>query len=537
MTARVSGVGVWAVTVAGVLACVVAVALSPRGGAALAGVWLRPVVLANTAAYGLATAALATGLGWCLAHAHARYTFRGRRLLHALWLAPLLMPSFTFALALVVLLGHNGVLARLSGWYGAPLYGAVGLTAAGTLARLPYAYLALVLAYRGVDERLLDAAADLGATPGRVLRRVLVPRLVPALVTVFTMVLADTVADLANPLVVGGGFDVLASRLYEAVTTESDFAAAGAYALLLMVPSVIAVAVGGLLQSGHPPGTTPRAATRLAPPRAAGWGLVALGWIVGAVVVALLGAIAAGSVGLVVGTDGFAAYRDLLVGERAVSLASSVLLACLALPCVVVLAAALAVSAAGRSRPLERAQRVLGFGVAVPGIVLGLGATVAFGTIVGWTLPPAPVVVVAAFAAVAVVHVLRDLPRAALGALSAVGSLDPGLREAPLALGARGWRVWRALHLPAMRPALTSAAITTFARSLTAVSSVVLLADTHVPLLTVRLLVDIDAGRLAGAAAMTVVAGALIGGFSWLVLTLGGVWRPAASGPGRGVRP
>lgn len=528
MTRRVTGVAVWAVVMAGVLACVWAAALSPRGGAALAGVWLRPIVLVNTAAYGLATAALATGLGWCLAHAHARYRFRGRRVLHALWLAPLLMPSFTFALALVVLLGHNGVLARLSGWYGAPLYGAVGLTVAGTLARLPYAYLALVLAYRSIDERLLDAAADLGATPGQVLRRVLLPRLAPALVSVFTMVLADTVADLANPLVVGGGFDVLASRLYEAVTTESDFATAGAYALILTIPAVVAVAVGGLVQ-GRPPGTTPRLPARLATPGPAGRVLVALGWLVGACVVALFGAIGVGSVGLVVGGDGLAAYRDLLVGGQAVTLASSLLLACLVWPCVIVLAAALAVSAARGTRSLERAQRVIGFGVAVPGIVLGLGATVAFRAVIGWTLPPAPVIVVAAFVAVAVVHVLRDLPRTALGALDAVGSLDPGLREAPQALGARGWRVWQALHLPAMRPALISGAMTTFARSLTALSSVVLLADTHVPLLTVRMLVDIDAGRLAGASAMTVVAGALIGGVSWLLLRVGAAWQPAAS--------
>lgn len=48
------------------------------------------------------------------------------------------------------------------------------------------------------------------------------------------------------------------------------------------------------------------------------------------------------------------------------------------------------------------------------------------------------------------------------------------------------------------------------ARALTATSSVILLTDAQVPLLTARMLVEVDAGRLASAAAMAVVLGVLV---------------------------
>lgn len=197
-------------------------------------------LLANTLVYGAATTVLASGLGWILAHVQHHYRFVGRRLLHWLAFAPLVMPSFIFAMALVIVFGHNGWLAQSVGTP-VEVYGLGGLIVAGTLARLPYAYLVLLAAHRGIHRDVIGAAAGLGIGPVQRLRVVSWPRVRVPLLGVVLLIFADTVADLANPLVVGGSFRVVASRLYEAVTGEGDLAAASAYALLLLVPALAAL--------------------------------------------------------------------------------------------------------------------------------------------------------------------------------------------------------------------------------------------------------------------------------------------------------
>ena len=112
-----------------------------------------------------------TAVAWAMAHTQHSYDFRGRRLVHVLALAPLLMPSFTVAIALVVLAGQNGWLTGATG-VRLDIYGLPGLVVASVFARLPFAYLGLLLAYRLLDARRIDAARDLGASRLAVLRTV-----------------------------------------------------------------------------------------------------------------------------------------------------------------------------------------------------------------------------------------------------------------------------------------------------------------------------------------------------------------------------
>ena len=78
--------------------------ISPDGRQAVLAVAVnQPGLILNTVAYGALTALAATLLGWGLAHLQHVYAPPGRALLHNLTLAPLLMPSFTFAMALILL--------------------------------------------------------------------------------------------------------------------------------------------------------------------------------------------------------------------------------------------------------------------------------------------------------------------------------------------------------------------------------------------------------------------------------------------------
>jgi iron(III) transport system permease protein len=68
--------------------------------------------------------------------------------------------------------------------------------------------------------------------------------LVPGFAASFLLLFVEAIADLANPLVIGGDYTVLASRAYIAITGEYDVASGGAaYSIVLLMPAVLVFVV------------------------------------------------------------------------------------------------------------------------------------------------------------------------------------------------------------------------------------------------------------------------------------------------------
>jgi putative spermidine/putrescine transport system permease protein len=119
-----------------------------------------------------ATVTLATLLiGTASAFAIARYSFRGRGVLLAIFTAPLLMPTIVLALALLLVFARIGLLATFP-----------GLVLGHCLVALPYVIRIALTALRGIPPALEDAAATLGARPFQVFRRVTLPLMLPGLI-------------------------------------------------------------------------------------------------------------------------------------------------------------------------------------------------------------------------------------------------------------------------------------------------------------------------------------------------------------------
>jgi putative spermidine/putrescine transport system permease protein len=118
------------------------------------------------------TVTLATLLiGTASAFAIARYSFRGRGVLLAVFTAPLLMPTIVLALALLLVFARIGLLATFP-----------GLVLGHCLVALPYVIRIVLTALRGIPATLEDAAATLGARPFQVFRRVTLPLMRPGLI-------------------------------------------------------------------------------------------------------------------------------------------------------------------------------------------------------------------------------------------------------------------------------------------------------------------------------------------------------------------
>lgn len=196
-------------------------------------------IIWNTVKLGLTVAALGTLLGFIMAYTQARVEFRGKKILHIINLVPIISPPFAFATAIIVLFGRSGMITRGIFDWRPTLYGYPGLVLVLTLSFFPIAYMNLLGMLRSLDPALDEAGASLGANKWRIFRTVTLPLLIPGFAGSFLLLFIESIADLANPLIIGGSYTVLASRAYMAINGDYDISLAAGYSLLLLLPALL----------------------------------------------------------------------------------------------------------------------------------------------------------------------------------------------------------------------------------------------------------------------------------------------------------
>lgn len=111
---------------------------------------------------------------------------------------------------------------------------------------LPFMILPLYAALEKLDPALLEAAADLGASPGRALRRITVPLAFPGMMAGAILVFIPSLGAYLTPDLLGGGKTVMVGNLIQnQFTTARDwpFGSAVSFALmgfsmLLLLPAL-----------------------------------------------------------------------------------------------------------------------------------------------------------------------------------------------------------------------------------------------------------------------------------------------------------
>jgi ABC-type spermidine/putrescine transport system permease subunit II len=116
------------------------------------------------------SSAIAVVLGGSLGVAVARFRFPGRSFLMAIALAPMIIPYLGLAVALLVTFVSLGVRPSFA-----------TLIPGHVVVALPYVLLLVAARAVGVEARLEEAARDLGAGWGDIIRRIYVPLMSPAL--------------------------------------------------------------------------------------------------------------------------------------------------------------------------------------------------------------------------------------------------------------------------------------------------------------------------------------------------------------------
>ncbi len=185
--------------------------------------------LASSFAYSIAVVLLSALLCVLPASVLARYEFRGRVLLEAVLLSPVLIPAIAYAM------GIHFVLIRLG----------LADTAAGvililTAAAYPYMLRSLVAGFQGIDPNFEACARNLGAGPFRRLLLVHVPLLAPALVAGGSIVFLVAFSEYFLVFLVGGGAVKSFTGYLFPFLTAADIPIASALTLtFLAVPLVL----------------------------------------------------------------------------------------------------------------------------------------------------------------------------------------------------------------------------------------------------------------------------------------------------------
>ena len=186
-------------------------------------------------------------LGTPLAYVIARTRWRGKFLLESLVALPLVLPPTVLGFYLLVALGSNSPLGKLwIAWFGHTLaFTFSGLIVASVLYSLPFAVQPLIIAFENVDQRLLDAAAILGAGRWRTFREIMLPLSVPGLVTAAVLSFAHTLGEFGVVLMVGGNIPgitrTVSIAIYDQVQSL-EYAAANRLALALLLISFAVLA-------------------------------------------------------------------------------------------------------------------------------------------------------------------------------------------------------------------------------------------------------------------------------------------------------
>ncbi|OLR90279.1 ABC transporter permease [Actinokineospora bangkokensis] len=196
----------------------------------------------------VATALVSTGLclllGGPLAVVLARSRVPGVRLLRAVVLLPLVLPPVVGGLALLYLLGRNGLLGSHLPGPRIP-YTTAAVVVAQTFVAMPFLVVGLEGALRTAGERYEAVAATLGARPWTVFRRVTVPLVLPALGSGLVLSFARALGEFGATITFAGSLEGVTRTLPLEVylLAETDVDGAVALSLLLVVLAVLVIAV------------------------------------------------------------------------------------------------------------------------------------------------------------------------------------------------------------------------------------------------------------------------------------------------------
>lgn len=417
-------------------------------------------------------------IGVFIAYIMTRYNVPGKNVLHVLIIMSLMSPPFIGAYSWIVLLGRNGLLARVMGAIGmtAPtIYGRNGIIFVFTLHLFPYVYLYTSGAMNSIDSSLEEAAENLGMNRLRRIMTITIPVVMPSILAGCIMVFMTSLADFGTPMLLGEGYTVLPVLVYNEYMSESavDPYMASALSVIIVACSLVMLGIQKLVvdKKNYTMST-------LRPPQVTqlhGWRrfliaapiyIVLFLALLPQIVVICQSFVERSFSGMVQGIN-LNNYRTILsrLGSNIFNTYAFSLIAIVFIIVIGILVSYILVRKKGKVASII--DTLIMFPYVIPGSVLGIGLIVAFNR--------EPLVLVGTAAIMIISYIVRKLPYTVRSGSAFLYQMDPSIEEASINLGVSPMKTFFTVTTRMMLPGVMSGAVLSWITCINELSSSIML--------------------------------------------------------------
>ena len=474
----------------------------------------------NTIVLGLITGLGSTLLGLLFAYVDVYVRIRSRvvkKLFDVVSMLPVVSPPFVLSLSMILLFGRSGIITRtILGIYDADVYGLKGIAIVQILTFFPVCYMMMKGLLKNIDPSLEEASRDMGASRWKVFTSVTLPLMLPGIGNAFLVTFIESVADFANPMMIGGSYDTLATTIYLQVTGGTyDKAGASAMAIILLMLTLVLFLIQKYYLERKTAQTLTGKASRermLITDRSVRIPLITLCSLVSAFVVLMYISIPFGALFKLWGKDyslTFKHFEYMMKYDGLKAFRDSFILSIIAAPITALLSMIISyIVVKKKFRSKAFIEFVSMLAMAVPGTVLGVGYIRGFATGVFHTgflqgIYGTGLILI-------IVFIVRSLPVGTRSGISALRQIDKSIEESAYDMGAGSGRVFMTVTLPLIKDSFFSGLVTSFVRSITAISAIILLVTPKYLLITCKINEFAEKGKYGVACAYATVLIAIV---------------------------
>ena len=407
---------------------------------------------------------------------------------------PVVSPPFVLSLSMIMLFGKSGIITRfLLGIYDNSVYGFWGIVIVQTMTFFPVCYLMLRGLLKNIDPSLEEAARDMGASRWKVFTSVTLPLMLPGLGNAFLVSFIESIADFANPMIIGGSYDTLATTIYLQITGAYDKIGAAAMAVVLLSITFIMFLVQKYYLERKTAATLTGKASRARMLITDKSVRVPLTVLCSAIAIFVILMYICVPFGALFNTWGYDFHLTFKWFERVFTryhglqaFTDSFVLSLIAAPITSLLSmiiSYLVVKKNFKTKGFIEFASMLA--MAVPGTVLGVGYIRGFANGIFHTGLMQGLYGTGAI--LVIVFIVRSLPTGTRSGISALRQIDKSIEESAYDLGAGSGKVFTTVTLPLIKDSFFSGLVTSFVRSITAISAIILLVTPQFLLITVQI--------------------------------------------------
>lgn len=425
-----------------------------------------------------ATMITTTIIGVPIAYVMTRYNVAGKQLLHILIIMSLMSPPFIGAYSWIILMGRNGLVAKLFaifGWTAPTIYGRDGIIFVFTLHLFPYIYLYTSGAMNSIDSSLEEAAENLGMNKLKRIWTITLPVILPSILAGCVMVFMTCLADFGTPMLLGEGYTVLPVLVYNEYMSESAVNPymASALSVIIVACSLLVLTFQKLvidkrnyqMSSLRPPQET----------KLHGWKrffvslpiyIVVFVAFLPQIVVVCQSFIERSFSGVIKGVN-LNNYRAILsrLGNNIRNTYVFSLIAIVFIVLLGILVSYILVRKKGKVASLI--DTLIMFPYVIPGSVLGIGLIVAFNR--------KPIILVGTSAIMIISYIVRKLPYTVRSGSAFLYQMDPSVEEASINLGVSPMKTFFTVTARMMLPGIMSGAVLSWITCINELSSSIML--------------------------------------------------------------